>query len=547
MFTKHANLYKARLEGINDILAIEKKIISRNYAEGKSAQSTSNYKMFEAAINNNFYGIRETRQFKVNLPLFGEVDFTKTLRTLANYVRARNLGGLNLITPFTSLITGEVQLQIERTIGEYLPSDSLRLASKEFRSLAMDASKQSLEYNDKSKLNVLGEFLGVYQNEEKAANARYGVIGRTFPKLGFIMHKVGNFPIIPRVFLTEMFDNRLVNGRIVNKQQFFKANKSQKEKAVIEAEWKNLENEALYNYLNITEETVEYKPELLEKIGNDTEYLQNKITGIRKRINQNAQFIDTQISEKDRTAAQLNSLWSFVTMHRSFLTIGATRRFKKLQYNIESGMYEEGSYVTLKNTLIDAFGKLGTTEGKTKNVFKAFYNAYKNPNTQEDLTTEEAIDLRRRNLKRVGIELGFMGSIVLIAAMLKLMADDEENKDLYGLQLTNYLFLRLANETASSQLAIGNELGSVIKSPAVGFDNIMSTMNVLDAFDTTEITKGTYKGLTKSQKYFIKALPGVQSYYDLLNPRTKANTYQFYNKSNIDWASLRLFSTLTEE
>lgn len=543
MFTKHANLYKARQEGINDILALEKKIISRNYAEGKAAQSTSNYNMFEAAVNNNFYGIRETRQFKVNLPLFGEVDFTKTLRTIANYVRMRNLGGLNLITPFTSLITGEVQVQIERSLGEYLPSDALSMASKEFRKLAPDASKRSLEYNDKSKLNVLGEFLGVYQNEEKAANARYGVIGRTFPKLGFIMHKVGNFPIIPRVFLTELFDNRVVNGRIVNKQQFFKARKTQQSKPEIEAAWKLLEDKVLYNYLNVTEETVEFKPELLNEIDGDTDYLQNKITGIRKRINQNSTFIDSQISEKDRTAAQLNSMWSFVTMHRSFLTVGATRRFKKLQYNIESGAWEEGSYVTLKNTLIDAFGNLS----KTKNVIKAFKEAYKNPEKTENLTTEEAVDLRRRNLKRIGVEFAFMGSIVLIASALKAMADDEENKDAYGWQLSNYLFMRLANETASSQFAIGNELASVIKSPTVGYQNIVNTLNFLEAFDTEEIKQGTYKGLTKSERYFIRATPGVQSYFDLLNPKKKADVYQFYNKSNLDWGSLGSFSLLTEE
>lgn len=549
MFTKHANLYKARLEGINDILAIKDKMLSRNYAEGKAPQATSNYKMFEAAINNNFYNIRETRQYKVNLPLFGEVDFTKTLRVLADYIRMRNLGGLNLIVPFTSLLTAEVQIQIERTLGEYLPSDSLRLASREFRkNLIGDASKQSLEYNDNSKLNVLGEFLGVYQNEEKAANARYGVLARTLPKLGFAMHSVGNFPIIPRVFLTELFDNRVVNGRIMNREQFYRNKKATgANKSEYEAEWKQLEEKNLYNYLNITKETVEYKPELIEELNGDLDYLDNKINGIRKRINQNSQFIDGQISEKDRTAAQLNSLWSFVTLHRSFLTIGATRRFKQLQYNLESGRYEEGTYTTLKNTIIDAFGNVGRGENKTLNFLKAFKDAYENPNKQGDLTTQEAIDLRKRNLKRIGIEFGFMGSIILIASILKAASEDEDNQDLYGLQLTNYLFLRLANETSSSQFAIGNELASVIKSPTVGYQNMVDTLSIANAFDNTEIKQGTYRGLTKSEKYWIKALPGMQSYYDLYSPKKKANTYEFYNKSNLDWGSLGLFSILNKE
>ena len=189
--TNQSLLHKLRREGLSDIIALEDKMLNRVAPDGKAIQSTRNYKMMKSAIDYNFFGRKETRKFKAKLPIIDkEVDFTKILRGLNNYVKFRNLG-LNVIVPFTSAITGELNLQIERTIGEYISSDALELASKEFRNLAPEAAntKNSLAYNDKSKLNILGEYLQVYEMSDKAANAKYPALMIWIPKAGMVLHK----------------------------------------------------------------------------------------------------------------------------------------------------------------------------------------------------------------------------------------------------------------------------------------------------------------------------------------------------------------------
>ncbi len=194
--TNQSVLNRLRKEGLSDVIALEDKMIQRVSPDGKAIQSTRNYKMMKSAIDFNYFGRKETRKFKAKLPIIDkEVDFTKVLRKLNSYVKFRNLG-LNVIVPFTSAITGEVNLQIERKIGEYISSDALTLASKEFRNLAPEAanSKNSLAYNDKSKLNVLGEFLQVYEMSNKAANAKYPTLMRWIPQAGTVLPQMGHFP-----------------------------------------------------------------------------------------------------------------------------------------------------------------------------------------------------------------------------------------------------------------------------------------------------------------------------------------------------------------
>jgi hypothetical protein len=557
--TNQSILHKLRREGLSDVMALEDKMINRVAPDGKTIQSTRNYKMMKSAIDYNFFGRKETRKFKANLPIFGEVDFTKVLRTINNYVKFRNLG-LNVIVPFTSAITGEMNLQIEGVIGEYISRDALKLASKEFAKLAPEATntKNSLAYNDKSKLNVLGEFLQVYDMSDKAANSKYPTLMRWMPKVGMILHQMGNFPIIPRVFLSVLFDNRVVNGKLISKRDFINANKASSKpmsKKELNAEWKKYENDTIYNYLNITEEGIEYKPELLEKLDGDTEYLENKMQRIKSLVKDQIQKIDGQIPESQKVQAQRDAVFNYFMTHRGWLSIATQRRFKSAQYNIETGQLEEGSYVTMKNLVFDMFGNIGTGEDKTWNLIKAFKQAMNGkgrlaeklgiePNQQ--MTNEER-ELIQRNLKRIGVEFVFMTGIVSLVAMVSAMADDEDNEDLYALQLSNYFLYRLANETSSTQLGIFGQFSDVIKSPFVGYQQVLDAANVSQAFDTEEITRGTYKGHTKAYKYFFKSTPGLKGLHDLTNIRNTSDTYRYYQGQSINQGSLGLYSLLSGE
>jgi transcriptional regulator with XRE-family HTH domain len=558
--TNQSILNKLRKEGLSDVIALEDKMIQRVSPDGKAIQSTRNYKMMKSAIDFNYFGRKETRKFKAKLPFIDkEVDFTKILRKLNGYVKFRNLG-LNVIVPFTSAITGEVNLQIERKIGEYISSDALTLASKEFRNLAPEAAntKNSLAYNDKSKLNVLGEFLQVYQMSNKAANAKYPTLMRWIPKIGMVLHQMYNFPIIPRIFLSILYDNRVVNGKIITKRDFIRANQSSDNilsKKELDLEWKKYEGEAIYNYLDVSETGVEFKPELLKKLDGDAEYLENKMQRIRSLVKDQVQKIDGQIPESQRVQAQRDAVFNYFMTHRGWLSISAQRRLKSAQYNLETGQLEEGSYITMKNLLFDMFGNIGTSEDKTWNLLKAWNKAKKGKgrlaeslgiDPSKEMTVLER-DLINRNIKRVGIEFAFMTGIIALVALVSALADDEDNEDIYSLQLTNYFLYRLANETSSTQFGIAGQFSEVIKSPFVGYQQVLDVFSISNAFDTDEIKQGTYKGHTGTYKYFFKSTPGLKGLHDLMNIRNTSDTYRYYQEQSINHGSLGVFNLLNSE
>ena len=202
--------------------------------------------------------------------------------------------------------------------------------------------------------------------------------------------------------------------------------------------------------------------------------------------------------------------------------------------------------------MYDFFGELGGKGDKTWNFIKAFKSAYKGrgrglKNLGLDVneeTSELERDLIARNMKRVGVEFAFMTGIVLMLAALNAMADDDENKDIYALQLTNYFMWRLANETSSTQLGLFNETANIVKEPVVAYQQIIDMFKIGQIFDTDTIKRGTYKGHTGTYKYFFKNTVGLKGLHDLMNIRNTKNTYDYYNRGNINFTSMGLFSML---
>ena len=544
--TEQASLYKARKEGLSDVLAIEDKMLSRNSPTNKASDSTSNYKMFKSFMDYNYFGVKESMQYKRNIPGLGERDLTKLFRLFHKYIRVRNLG-FNAVVPLTSWLTGEANWVIEKKIGEYVSKDSANMAKSEFYGkLAKDAMKSdnSLGYNDKSKWNVLGEFLDVFDMSQKAENAKYGKGVRLLGNLSMVSHQVGNFPIIPKVVLATIMDYRVIKGAIVSKTKFDRDNStlSRSEK---EAEWRKYSDKTLYSFLDIKPTGVIYKPELLEQLDKGQEYVDSKMLGIRNVIKDRLQKIDGQIPESQKLAAQRHALLTFLTTHKGWLSINLQRRFKGTQWNIENNQLEQGSYTTLGSLLSETASNMRNyNEGLIKSLKKA-YNNPKSANKifqTEDLTQEQldqASDLVKRNMRRLGLDLAAIGIISLLATMVSAAADDEVLKDMPGMQLTNLLMLRLLNEMASTQTGIVFQTYETTKVPIVGMSQIVDGfLDIPDLFNTDKVESGKYGGYSKQYRYLFKNIPGLKSMHDLREIEKTIETYKYYNNQNINIGSL---------
>lgn len=524
-FAQQSYLYQSRKNYFSDMMAIQEALTSneRQYPDGKAAEASATVKMFRSHMDAYLFGVQESKQLRVNLPIIGQVDLTKNIRFLHKWVMNRNLG-FNLVIPFTSWVTAEASTVMEKYVKEYLNPYSSALARNEFAKLATPAIKDTFELDSTAKLNVLGEYVGIYNIAERYENSIYSKTMRSLPKLGMMLNNAANFPIIPRVMLNVLYDYRLVDGNILNFNQFrdVRKNGGKAEKDIV-AEWKTLESKAFYNYMNVGT-TVEYdyakmKADMNSELSEEDlkAFVAEKEKGIISRVREVVKFVDGQIPDYERSAAQRHFFLSFFTTHRGWLSIAYARRFKNRHINFQTGQEEQGSYRSFANFISRNFGNAYS---------KGFRNFLKD--AKEDWAN--ANEIERNNMKRVFIELGFLQGIVAVGWLIGAMADDEDKKDLYSLQLTNYLYFRLMNESTSSQTGIGGEFYSLIKSPIVGADTVKSIFSVSEYFNTEEIKTGRYAGMEKWQKQLMATIPGYKSALDIANPKDAYDSYKHFNE-----------------
>lgn len=193
--------------------------------------------------------------------------------------------------------------------------------------------------------------------------------------------------------------------------------------------------------------------------------------------------------------------------------------------NIQTGRMEEGSYRSLANFFVRNFNK------GAKNKFKGFFKQVKEDYQNAKNQTE------RDNIKRTLIEIGALQVLVGIGFLISAMADDEDNKDIYALQLTAYETDRLIKEMTSAYTGTIPEFFAAVKSPVIGMDFLKDVFSVHKFFDGESIEQGKYRGLTKNQKHTLKVVPGLKNVHDMWdadNIRTTRSVYQLYNQDAVE-------------
>lgn len=524
-------LHKHRRNNIGQALAIKDALGKRDYPKGKAAESTNTVKMFKNYMDYAFFGKEETQEFKITV--FGkELDLTKFARILLDFVKYRNLA-FSPIVAATSWFTAEVNLQIEKRVKEIINPSAERLGRKQYFKLASDAMKEVGKFQSKSKLNTLGEFFGIYNVSDRFMNSNYGWLARNSKNLSWGVHQMANFPIVPRAMLAILHDNRVVDRQIMNFAQFGRL-PNMKDKTIKEREkeWKQYEDEAIFNYLDISTETVKFKDgfkgKLKQEFAND-QYLSAKMELLTQQVKNAATKLDQQITPAQRVAAQRHFAMNYLMTHRSWLSITISNRTKNAHYNLNSGEHEEGTYRSFFKFIQD--GMTGFI--KTKNI-KAFRDAYNGEGLEKDgdIPFERLLETRRRNLRRVAVDsLWLMGVGAVAYALMAFSDDDEDN---WALQMASYLGLRTLNETVSSQTALPLQFYEVLESPFVGLNTMkdMATMT-WNVFDSEVVKSGRYKGDTHRMRNFKKIMPGIKVIDDIAKAQNTKDNYFYYNKVNI--------------
>lgn len=526
LMAKEAYLRKTRVEAYGDLMSIYDKVLTRDY-NGKPVESTQTYKMVKSAIDYNLFGVKEIRTLPVSTP-FGTVDVAKIARNFLNFIKFRNLG-FNIIIPATSAITAKVFQKIEVLQRDYLHPRSQKLATTEFRRLSTEGVKEVGKINTKAKINVLGQYFRAFNLEESLENSNYGWIARAMPRVGMMLHSMANFPIYGQNLISVLHDFRVVDGQIINYNSFKNINNGLSKKE-LDTKWSAYENSVFYNFIEVKDgQVIIDKNELetaLSKTGNELDtYIKDSVNTIQQYVSNLNEFIDGQISEDDKVYASRDAIMNYFMTHRGWLSIATSKRFKHRHINFATGVEEEGSYRSAWNFL----GKY-LSEFNSKNIANVIKNGKEVWNKTDGVG--------KNNIKRVMIEMAVLNSLLILGYMLNRLADDDKNKELFALQLSNYLMLRTVNELSSSQLALGRNYSEIIDSPFVGWNTAKEMTNIMDVFSGEEVKYGNYRGMTESGRWLTKMIPGVKQIHDLQNINQTKNTYLFYNNNNFKYTPL---------
>ena len=168
--------------------------------------------------------------------------------------------------------------------------------------------------------------------------------------------------------------------------------------------------------------------------------------------------------------------------------------FSDKRLDLDTGGYEEGLIYTPKYAL-----QLVKEITSNKKYVKEAWD-----NLEE---------YQRKNLKASGITLAALTAMVVIAIILRNMAGDDDEKDNYALQLTNYLLIRNLNETFGGSIGIFNSSYETLKSPLQILDTGKNMSKLLYFQDIgEEVKRGKYKGMDKYLSHVLKLTMGKNIY-----------------------------------
>ncbi len=559
MMLDEAVKYEKRTEAWADVESLEHYLKGKSYGD-KKGEKTETYKMFSSLVKSSIYGQKET--FTAETDLLGLLSkkqaVAPAIRQAQSFVRNNNLA-YSILTPMTSFFQGVVNLNIEKVIGDRIDKDAVRLSRKEIIKMMPDALSEFTNVRKKSKLNYLLQFVGQETPSNEFQGSNYGRFIRNTPfeKSGYWTHYIADVPIKANVVLSVLNDYRIVDDQILNYREWRRKNRSLTEKQA-RAEWKNFEDKTIFKLIE-QDKSGNYKPtKELSEIKNYKERIQS----IRDVITSAKQDVDYQIPAEDKSQIQRHALLSIISLMKGWLFTSIMKRTKDTHRNLHTNLMEEGTYFGTGRFVVSMMkGLLQKDENGQRKGFKElireYYKEYdggfklkdniiydeKGDILREFDTQKEAKEyyeelvfdytqMRQTSLKRAGMDLIVTSALTALGIIFANMADDDDDKPFIK-EMLAYSTYRLASEVSSQSFAIPAQAYQFLESPTVGMSQLQNTLDVLDVFNGEEVSRGTYKGLSKREAWVVKMIPIFKEYNKLSNMERTRNSFEFFNKKNL--------------
>ena len=499
LYGKAASEHRARRENISDMLVLSDTMKASEFAD-KESDRTNAFKMLQSQIDYNFYGVKET--FKAN---YRGVDLAKTARGINSFFKSTALAGAGV--PITSYLTANTKQSIELLVGQVINKNAVVNGRKLFYKHAKGAAAEVGGFKSDSFFNVIGESLNVYNALNRYENSKYSRTGRIALEGGGNLHSAANFGPIGMTMATVISDLRIVDGKIIDYNQFKKGFTAKGLKGNASEEWVKNELFSPYMELAIKDGVLDFNNDTFKKAIESKlklpqgqtfeEYMKYKREYLSQRILSTIQRVDSQIPEQQKSIWARNSGANFFLSFLNFLLVQTSLKFKKKQFNISEGEVQVGNYRETWEFLVDNFRD-------PKNI----YENYKKAGPETKLA-----------LRRTLIELAVVNALAIAALALSKYVDDEDEVP-YPVALADYFLQRVALETLGSTFALPATVAGVVENPLLIYSKGKDWLAVENLFNGN------------ADKYALKVLPYAKDIKKIYDPTTARQSYLHFQEQN---------------
>jgi hypothetical protein len=481
-YAKMVSEFKEKAERIEQIEFIAQNIKSgltvNTDTNVTSATNTSNLiKQLENYLRVQIMGITYP-----DITITGtNINLTKLLKNFARFTSSKNLG-LNFVTQAVDGITSTIWYNVEKVMGDTVTKKSSTLGYKVFKELVQDSIKETSSTIKNNKLSAILRTLGLSDNLHSIFNDldKNILMRDAGNKALYAGYRASNFFISGNAALSGMHNFRLYNGKWYTEREFGKIENPTEQFDSLPSAYDKMRVE---NGLMIIDDM-------------STKTL-NLFT---RRMNNLISKIDGKLNAEDKTYAH-NTLIGIITLiHRDWILDGISRRLKKKGFNFDTNAVDEGYWRTTGRFMKDFFME----KEKIRNL-KFLVDNY---NALSDMEKEGV----RRTMSEIIVAVGF----ITIAILLNIGDDDDDRELDYVRDMLAYLATRTTVEltafynpfeyiyAATDVFVIGRDLKRIIA--------------FTEMFDAREIESGKWEGWTRSQKYFLQNIPGVNGTLSGANP-----------------------------
>lgn len=478
---KAALRYQERVGAEGEVKALLHKIRQQKFRnnggiKGKSkinkkGEVSNTYQKAQEMADYHFYGVRENRRLTTTIG-GREIDLTQIFGRMTKYVSNVNLG-FSPIVDITSYTTGVYNNLLDRVTGNLYGAEATNGANAKIGPMIIQYLSESGKMDKKSDLNHLIEYMRVFDPTDRVQNSAENRLIRVLGRSRFAGSKLANLPITPRNMLAVLLDYKFVDGKFVSYQDFHRIHKladptisAKSSKAL----WSK-ETDTFFDNLKIDpNKGVMMGDNFRGKFENPEEEFAALTENLIEKITEINQNVDSIISETDQTMAQRDVLLSSLMLHRSWIVISLTKKFKGRHFNFSMGSFDEGQYRTATRLASKMFKTLGK-EGSIRQVI-------------QDLEGYELANLRRTAAEVVILSL--------LAGLANALLEADDDDDTFVENLAQLIAIRTTSEAQSSSfIGVFGETASVYEKPLVQVSYLENFVKAIKK-DPSYILKNTY-------------------------------------------------------